>query len=115
MQTTTEGFAISRYELGRILGRNFRGVQRLAQIEFKDALNVSCLYMVVYGTIFRSVCSIAGDPLQSSTIQNGGGQTVCQQRGRREEEQAEESRLGLSPELARLLFSTAAIVVVVVI
>ncbi|EDW07872.1 uncharacterized protein LOC6584915 isoform X2 [Drosophila mojavensis] len=41
VKTTTEGFAISRYELGRILGRNFRGVQRLAQIEFKDALNAT--------------------------------------------------------------------------
>lgn len=38
--TTTEAYSISRYELGRILGRNFRGVQRLAQMEFKEALNV---------------------------------------------------------------------------
>ncbi|XP_034483776.1 uncharacterized protein LOC117788933 [Drosophila innubila] len=39
--TTTEGYSISRYELGRILGRNFRGVQRLAQTEFKEALNAT--------------------------------------------------------------------------
>ncbi|KAL7742560.1 hypothetical protein ACLKA6_019424 [Drosophila palustris] len=39
--TTTESYSISRYELGRILGRNFRGVQRLAQTEFKDSLNAT--------------------------------------------------------------------------
>ncbi|KAH8386614.1 hypothetical protein KR093_001589 [Drosophila rubida] len=39
--TTTEGFSISRYELGRILGRNFRGIQRLAQTEFQEALNAT--------------------------------------------------------------------------
>ncbi|KAH8301038.1 hypothetical protein KR044_011937 [Drosophila immigrans] len=39
--TTTEAFSISRYELGRILGRNFRGIQRLAQTEFQEALNAT--------------------------------------------------------------------------
>ncbi|XP_030564729.1 uncharacterized protein LOC115765356 isoform X1 [Drosophila novamexicana] len=39
--TTTEGYSISRYELGRILGRNFRGIQRLAQTEFKEAINAT--------------------------------------------------------------------------
>ncbi|KAM8718686.1 hypothetical protein ACLKA7_001405 [Drosophila subpalustris] len=39
--TTTESYSISRYELGRILGRNFRGVQRLAQTEFKESLNAT--------------------------------------------------------------------------
>ncbi|XP_062139604.1 uncharacterized protein LOC133848178 [Drosophila sulfurigaster albostrigata] len=39
--STTEGFSISRYELGRILGRNFRGIQRLAQTEFQEALNAT--------------------------------------------------------------------------
>ncbi|EDW00528.1 uncharacterized protein LOC6564558 [Drosophila grimshawi] len=39
--TTTESYSISRYELGRILGRNFRGIQRLAQTEFKEALNAT--------------------------------------------------------------------------
>jgi len=39
--TTTEAFQISRYELGRILGRNFRGLQKLAMSEFSTALNVS--------------------------------------------------------------------------
>lgn len=41
MSTTTEAYRISRYELGRILGRNFRGLQRLQEIEIQDALNVS--------------------------------------------------------------------------
>ncbi|TMW48513.1 hypothetical protein DOY81_006411 [Sarcophaga bullata] len=39
--TTTEAYRISRYELGRILGRNFRGLKRLQEIEFQDALNQS--------------------------------------------------------------------------
>ncbi|ALC48325.1 CG15249 [Drosophila busckii] len=39
--TTTEAYSISRYELGRILGRNFRGLQRLAQTEFREALNAT--------------------------------------------------------------------------
>ncbi|XP_023301008.2 uncharacterized protein LOC111683189 [Lucilia cuprina] len=41
MTTTTEPYRISRYELGRILGRNFRGLQRLQELEFQDALNQS--------------------------------------------------------------------------
>lgn len=41
--TTTEAYRISRYEFGRILGRNFRGLKRLQDIEFQDALNVSVL------------------------------------------------------------------------
>lgn len=48
--TTTEPYRISRYELGRILGRNFRGLKRLQEIEFKDALNVS--YFGIY-TLFN--------------------------------------------------------------
>ncbi|XP_055915263.1 uncharacterized protein LOC129948331 [Eupeodes corollae] len=39
--TTTEKYRISRYELGRILGRNFRGLNRLLKIEINDALNQS--------------------------------------------------------------------------
>ncbi|XP_011185351.2 uncharacterized protein LOC105213934 [Zeugodacus cucurbitae] len=39
MSTTTEAYRVSRYELGRILGRNFRGLQRLTKIEFQDAFN----------------------------------------------------------------------------
>ncbi|XP_030379767.1 uncharacterized protein LOC115628001 [Scaptodrosophila lebanonensis] len=39
--TTTEAYKISRYELGRILGRNFRGIQRLTQTEFREALNAT--------------------------------------------------------------------------
>ncbi|XP_036221999.2 uncharacterized protein [Bactrocera oleae] len=41
MSTTTEAYRVSRYELGRILGRNFRGLQRLTKIEFQDAFNQS--------------------------------------------------------------------------
>lgn len=39
--TTTEKYRISRKELGRILNRNFRGLKRLAEIERRDAANVS--------------------------------------------------------------------------
>ncbi|XP_073831945.1 uncharacterized protein isoform X2 [Musca autumnalis] len=41
VKTTTERYQISRYEFGRILGRNFRGLKRLAQIEFQDAFNAT--------------------------------------------------------------------------
>ncbi|KAL5276284.1 hypothetical protein ACFFRR_001863 [Megaselia abdita] len=41
VSTTTERYRISRYELGRILGRNYRGLKRLYQIELNDALNQS--------------------------------------------------------------------------
>ncbi|XP_067641938.1 uncharacterized protein [Eurosta solidaginis] len=41
ISTTTEAYRISRYELGRIIGRNFRGLQRLTKIEFQDAFNQS--------------------------------------------------------------------------
>ncbi|XP_034123364.1 uncharacterized protein LOC117580777 [Drosophila guanche] len=46
--TTTEGFQISRYELGRILGRNFRGLQRLAKSEFEVALNATKYNLMEY-------------------------------------------------------------------
>lgn len=39
--TTTERYRISRYEFGRILGRNYRGLKRLLDIEYNDALNQS--------------------------------------------------------------------------
>uniref|UniRef100_T1GCS8 Uncharacterized protein n=1 Tax=Megaselia scalaris TaxID=36166 RepID=T1GCS8_MEGSC len=39
--TTTERYRISRYELGRILGRNYRGLKKLYQLELNDALNQS--------------------------------------------------------------------------
>lgn len=38
--TTTERYRISRKELGYILGRNYRGLQKLFRIELDDALNV---------------------------------------------------------------------------
>lgn len=38
--TTTERYRISRKELGYILGRNYRGLQKLFHIELNDALNV---------------------------------------------------------------------------
>ncbi|XP_075154493.1 uncharacterized protein LOC142228073 [Haematobia irritans] len=41
IKTTTEPFRISRYDFGRILGRNFRGLRRLAHIEIQDALNAT--------------------------------------------------------------------------
>lgn len=44
--TTTEKYRISRKELGRILNRNFRGLKRLAEIERRDAANVSWSHVV---------------------------------------------------------------------
>lgn len=38
--TTTERYRISRQEFGRILGRNFRGLQKLLRLELNDAANV---------------------------------------------------------------------------
>ncbi|KMZ09006.1 uncharacterized protein LOC27207255 [Drosophila simulans] len=46
--TTTEAFQISRYELGRILGRNFRGLQKLAMSEFSTALNATKYNLAEY-------------------------------------------------------------------
>lgn len=39
--TTAAPYSISRFELGQILGRNFRGLKRVGDIEFKDAFNVN--------------------------------------------------------------------------
>lgn len=39
--TTTEKYRISRAELGKILSRNFRGLQKLMRLEIADAKNVS--------------------------------------------------------------------------
>lgn len=39
--TTTERYRISRKDLGYILGRNYRGLQKLLKIELNDAANVS--------------------------------------------------------------------------
>lgn len=41
ISTTTERYRISRKELGYILGRNYRGLQKLLKIELNDAANVS--------------------------------------------------------------------------
>ncbi|XP_063706486.1 uncharacterized protein LOC134835537 [Culicoides brevitarsis] len=38
-ETTTERYRISRAELGKILNRNFRGLQKLLKIELNDAFN----------------------------------------------------------------------------
>ncbi|XP_061387016.1 uncharacterized protein LOC133321961 [Musca vetustissima] len=48
MKTTTERYQISRYEFGRILGRNFRGLKRLTEIEFKDAFNATKYNLAEY-------------------------------------------------------------------
>lgn len=42
-ETTTQPYRISRAELGKILNRNFRGLQKLLRIELNDAMNVSVL------------------------------------------------------------------------
>ncbi|XP_055383082.1 uncharacterized protein LOC129613152 [Condylostylus longicornis] len=39
--TTTEKYRVSRYEFGRILGRNFRGLQKIFQDDLQVALNQS--------------------------------------------------------------------------
>lgn len=41
VSTTTERYRISRKELGRILGKNGRGLQKLLRLELNDAANVS--------------------------------------------------------------------------
>ncbi|KAJ6640279.1 hypothetical protein Bhyg_13029, partial [Pseudolycoriella hygida] len=41
ISTTTERYRISRKELGYILGRNYRGLQKLLKIELNDAANQS--------------------------------------------------------------------------
>lgn len=38
--TSTEKYRISRKELGYILGRNYRGLKKLWNVEINDALNV---------------------------------------------------------------------------
>uniref|UniRef100_A0A1A9WS70 Uncharacterized protein n=1 Tax=Glossina brevipalpis TaxID=37001 RepID=A0A1A9WS70_9MUSC len=48
VQTTQRPYTISRYELGRILGRNYRGLQRLKDIETNDALNQSHYNLLMY-------------------------------------------------------------------
>lgn len=40
METTTEKYRISRQELGKILNKNLRGLQKLLRLEINDALNV---------------------------------------------------------------------------
>lgn len=54
--TTTEKYRISRKELGYILGRNYRGLQKLLRIELTDALNVNCLiqFFFIYSFACRS-------------------------------------------------------------
>ena len=55
--TTTEKYRISRKELGRILNRNFRGLKRLAEIERRDAANVSaglCMQKMVVMMVTHS-------------------------------------------------------------
>ncbi|KAI9590201.1 uncharacterized protein ACN427_010537 isoform 1-T2 [Glossina fuscipes fuscipes] len=47
-QSTRRPYTISRYELGRILGRNYRGLQRLKDIEIRDALNHSHYNVLEY-------------------------------------------------------------------
>ncbi|XP_017030139.1 uncharacterized protein [Drosophila kikkawai] len=47
-EETTTAFTISRYELGRILGRNFRGLQKLAMKEFNTALNATNYNLAEY-------------------------------------------------------------------
>lgn len=38
--TTTEKYRISRQEFGKLLNKNFRGIQKLMRIELADAKNV---------------------------------------------------------------------------
>lgn len=38
--TTTEKYRLSRKEVGKILNRNFRGLQKLFKLEWNDAMNV---------------------------------------------------------------------------
>jgi hypothetical protein len=38
--TTTPRYRVSRKELGRLVNKNYRGIQKLARLEWQDALNV---------------------------------------------------------------------------
>lgn len=40
-EPTTEKYRISRQELGYLLGKNYRGLRKLFNIELQDAQNVS--------------------------------------------------------------------------
>lgn len=44
-ETTTEKYRISRAEFGKIVNRNFRGLQKLFRIEVADAKNVSEFFL----------------------------------------------------------------------
>lgn len=50
--TTTERYRISRKEIGYILGRNYRGLQKLLKIELNDAANVSLNYSRIYVNLY---------------------------------------------------------------
>ncbi|XP_055845832.1 uncharacterized protein LOC129911875 [Episyrphus balteatus] len=75
--TTTEKYRISRYELGRIAGRNFRGLNRLLKIEINDALNQSHSNIAEYqrelklqfenSVIVAKKSALKGIPLPSRT------------------------------------------------
>lgn len=46
-ETTTEKYRISRAEFGKIVNRNFRGLQKLFRIEVADAKNVSEFFVLL--------------------------------------------------------------------
>lgn len=59
--STSAPFRIPRKELGYLLGRNYRGLKKLWNIEINDALNVSNVYYKIHGrnlvimsSVFRS-------------------------------------------------------------
>lgn len=54
--TTTERYRISRKDIGYILGRNYRGLQKLLKIELNDAANVSLKFFSLLHCI---LCELA--------------------------------------------------------
>lgn len=89
VKTTTERYQISRYELGRILGRNFRGLKRLAQIEFQDAFNVCINILIIVKFKKWYLFMFLGNKIQFGRIPRRGQQTICQQFGSGEKETIE--------------------------
>lgn len=58
-ETTTEKYRISRQELGYILGKNYRGLRKLFNIELQDAQNVSnyiYLYTAIHNLHIYIIC-----------------------------------------------------------
>lgn len=66
--TTTERYRISRKELGYILGKNYRGLKKLFNIELNDALNV-CIGNTVEWTQWIIIINFISEQQSKYSIQ----------------------------------------------